>query len=36
MNLDYDELINILNNGTYVENIGPNIALYDKVWAEIK
>ena len=36
MNLDYDELYNILNNGTYVENIGSNIALFDKVWAEIK
>lgn len=36
MNLDYYELINILNNGSYVENIGGHISLYDKVWAEIK
>ena len=35
-NLDYDELYNILNNGSYVENIGSKISLYDKVWAEIK
>ena len=36
MNLSYEELNNILNNGSYVENIGSNISLYDKVWAEIK
>ena len=36
MNLDYSELYNILKNGTYVENIGPKISLFDKVWAQIK
>lgn len=36
MNLDYNELLMVLNQGTYVENIGNNIANYDKIWAEIK
>ena len=36
LNLEYSELINILNNGSYVENIGSNISTYDKIWAEIK
>lgn len=36
LNIDYGELINILNNGSYVKNIGSNISLYDKVWAQIK
>ena len=36
MNLDGDELLNILKNGTYVKNIGSKISLYDKVWAQIK
>ena len=35
-NLSDYELRNILNNGTYVENIGSNISTYDKIWAEIK
>ena len=30
------ELENIINTGTYVENIGSNISLYDKLWADIK
>ena len=36
MNLSYEELSNILDNGTYVKNIGNKITLYDKVWAQIK
>ena len=36
MNLGEDELINILLKGSYVENIGEKISLYDKVWAQIK
>lgn len=32
---DY-ELKKILNNGSYVKNIGSDISLYDKLWAEIK
>lgn len=35
-NLSIDELNYILNNGKYVKNIGENIILYDKIWAEIK
>lgn len=30
------ELVNILNTGTYVKNIGSNITKYDRIWAEIK
>ena len=36
MNLQKEELENILYNGTYVENIGNKISLFDKVWAQIK
>lgn len=36
MNLSFDELDTILNNGSYVENIGSKISLFDKVWAQIK
>lgn len=36
MNLRYYELKDILNKASYVENIGSNIATYDKIWAEIK
>ena len=36
MNLPYEELKTILNNGSYVKNIGSTISLYDKVWAQIK
>ena len=35
-NVSDAELNNILSSGSYVENIGMNIALYDKIWAEIK
>jgi len=35
-NMNTYELINILENGSYVENIGSNIQKYDKIWAEIK
>lgn len=35
-NLSDQEIKNILKNGSYVENIGSSINLYDKVWAEIK
>lgn len=35
-NVSDTELSNILNNGSYVENIGSNISTYDKIWAEIK
>lgn len=35
-NLPTNELVNILFKGNYVENIGSNIALYDKLWADIK
>jgi len=35
-NLDYLELYNILNKGSYVKNIGEKISLFDKVWAQIK
>ena len=30
------ELTKIINTGTYVENIGSDISLYDKLWASIK
>lgn len=30
------ELKKILNNGSYVTNIGSDISLYDKLWAKIK
>ncbi len=36
MNLDYYELNFILQNGSYVENIGSSISKYDKIWAQIK
>ena len=36
MNVPLDELINILEKGSYVENIGSNISKFDKIWAEIK
>ena len=26
----------IMKNGFFVKNIGENIKLYDKIWAEIK
>ena len=35
-NVSDEELIYILNNASYVENIGSNISTYDKIWAEIK
>jgi len=35
-NMNSYELENIINTGTYVENIGSNISLYDKLWADIK
>ncbi len=35
-NVSDEELVNILNNGSYVKNIGSNISTYDKIWAEIK
>ncbi|MBR1386712.1 MAG: spermidine/putrescine ABC transporter substrate-binding protein [Bacilli bacterium] len=35
-NVSTDELKYILDNATYVENIGSNISTYDKIWAEIK
>ena len=35
-NVDKSTLENILNNGTYVKNIGSYISSYDKVWAQIK
>lgn len=31
-----DEVRNIINNGSYVKNIGFNIKKYDNLWAEIK
>ena len=36
MNLDGEELMNILKNGSYVKNIGSKISSYDKIWAQIK
>ena len=35
-NLGTEELENILKNASYVENIGSDILLYDKIWAQIK
>ena len=35
-NIDDNELNNIIKKGSYIENIGSNISLYDKLWAEIK
>ena len=35
-NLSDYELNKIINNGNYVKNIGSDISLYDKMWAEIK
>jgi len=35
-NMSSYELNKILNNGNYVKNIGSDISLYDKLWAEIK
>ena len=35
-NLSNDEIDKIINNGTYVKNIGNKISSYDKIWAEIK
>ena len=35
-NVSDEELSNILYNGSYVKNIGMNIAAYDRIWAEIK
>lgn len=35
-NVDKNTLENILNHGTYVQNIGSYISSYDKVWAQIK
>ena len=35
-NMSSYELKNILKNGSYVENIGEKISLYDKLWADIK
>ena len=26
----------VFDNGLFVENIGSNISMYDKIWAEIK
>ena len=36
MNLDEHELQMVLDNATYVENIGSSISKIDKIWAEIK
>lgn len=35
-NITNSKLKKIINTGTYVENIGSNISLYDKLWADIK
>lgn len=35
-NIPTYQLLNILSKGNYVENIGSNISLYDKLWADIK
>ena len=35
-NIESKELKDILEKGTYVENIGTHISDFDKVWAEIK
>ena len=36
INVPYDELLNILEKGSYVKNVGSKISLFDKVWAQIK
>lgn len=33
---DYSKIINIIENGKRVRNIGQSIAIYDKIWASIK
>lgn len=35
-NVSFEELNEVFESGKYVNNIGESIALYDKVWAEIK
>ena len=35
-NMNKNEIKKIIENGSYVENIGNNISLYDKLWANIK
>ena len=35
-NMNNNEIKKIIENGSYVENIGNNISLYDKLWADIK
>ena len=35
-NITDKELKNIVHSGTYVENIGNKISMYDKLWADIK
>jgi len=35
-NMTNSEIRNIIKNGNYVENIGSNISMYDKLWAQIK
>lgn len=35
-NYDKKYLYDIINNGSYIENIGYDIKYYDKLWAEIK
>ena len=35
-NIPNNELNKIFSSGHYVENIGSNISLYDKLWADIK
>ena len=32
----YSKIINIIENGKRVRNIGQSIAIYDKIWASIK
>jgi len=36
MNLDYNELVMVLQQSSYVKNIGSGISKFDKIWAEIK
>lgn len=35
-NISNKELKKIFNNSNYIKNIGSNISLYDKLWADIK
>jgi spermidine/putrescine-binding protein len=35
-NLSDYQIYNVLKNGSYIKNIGSDIQLYDKLWAEIK